>query len=91
MRKRARILVIPMAFALIATSQLPAHAVVGTLFALAAEYIQSEAKIAFETPGHAEWCAQRHARYVAEWNSYPVANGRRRHCASPFYTPPWMK
>ena len=90
MRKTARILAIPLGVAMFATSQLPAHAVVGSVFALTARYVQSEAKIAAETPGHAEWCAQRHAGYVKEWNSYP--NGKsRRHCASPLYTPPWMK
>jgi len=83
-------LALPLAAALFVAGHASANAQVGLLI-LADNYIKKQSKVAANTPGHTAWCARKHAGYRKEWNSYPRGNGRRRHCASPYYTPPWMK
>ena len=89
MRKYNIILFIT-ASAMVFSVQPSAHAFIG-LFSLADRVIKKEAKIALQTPNHAQWCAKKHPGYRAKWNNYRIANGRVRYCASPYYTPPWKK
>jgi hypothetical protein len=79
-----------LAIAFLALFQAPAHAFIGVLM-MADAWVKKEAKIALATPGHVEWCAEHHTGYRKEWNNYPIGDGRIKFCASPFYTPPWLK
>ena len=90
MKYRNRMLVAPLAAALLATTIVPANAFI-TPLVLADRFIKAQAKIALETPGHVEWCLQNHPGYRPQWNNYRIANGRVAYCASPYYTPPWMQ
>ena len=84
------IAVLTVACGLLAGSQVPANAFIGALV-LADKFIKKEAAIALQTPNHAAWCAKKHPGYRAKWNNYRIPNGRVRYCASPYYSPPWMK
>lgn len=90
MRTKITMLAAPLAFVMLITSQMPANAIVGALMLLD-RYIKKEASIALSTPGHAEWCADKYPGYRKQWNNYRIEEGRVAYCASPFYTPPWMK
>jgi len=87
---KLHILAVPIAIAMLSISYLPAHSFVSALI-LADRYVKNESKIALNTPGHAAWCSRKHPGYRKQWNNYKRPNGRVRHCASPYYTPPWMK
>ena len=67
-----------------------AHAFVGALF-LADRAIEISTKEALAIPEHGDWCAQKHPGYRKQWNNYKLEDGRVRYCASPYYTPPWMR
>lgn len=82
--------VVLLAGAYLISAHAPAQAFVGVLM-LADAWAKKEAKVALDTPGHAEWCAQMHPGYRKEWNNYPIGDGRIRFCASPYYTPPWLQ
>lgn len=85
-----KLLVLPLAAALIAPTVVPANAFI-TVLALADRYIKQQAKVANETPGHIEWCLKNHPGFRPQWNNYRIENGRVAYCASPYYTPPWMQ
>jgi hypothetical protein len=87
---RNAILSASLACAMLSVGAPSAHAFIGT-FILIDSLAKKEAKVALATPGHAEWCAQQHPGYRKQWNNYLVEGGRVQFCASPYYTPPWMK
>lgn len=61
------------------------------LLTMSAKMISDENKRAIATPGHVGWCKANIPGYVAKWNSYKNSVGRVKYCASPYYTPSWMK
>ncbi len=70
-------------------SQLPAQAF--TPLMLIDRFIKKETKMALQTPGHVAWCKKNHPGYRPKWNNYRIANGRVKYCASPYFSPSWMK
>ena len=90
MFKKKHLLTIMAATCLSATMLVPAHAVVAPLV-LADRFIKSETQKAIATPRHVEWCAKKYPGYRPQWNNYKIENGRVAWCASPYYTPAWMR
>ena len=62
-----------------------------SVFMLAERTIKKENAKALATPGHAAWCAKQRPGYRKQWNNWRLPNGRVKYCASPYFTPVWMK
>lgn len=90
MKKFVIVLAAPVAAILLSATVQPAGAVVAPLV-LADRFLKAEAKKAFNTPGHVQWCLKNHPGFRPKWNNYRIENGRVKYCASPYYSPPWMR
>ena len=62
-----------------------------SVFILADRVIKQETAKALATPGHAAWCAKQKPGYRKQWNNWRLPNGRVKYCASPYFSPVWMK
>lgn len=92
MKKFTKRLVLPLALAISAATFVPAQAsgVLGAAIMID-KYLKKEAQVALSTPGHTSWCVQKYPGYRPHINNFIKPNGRVQYCASPYYTPPWMK
>ena len=92
MTKFTKRLAIPLAATIAVLSFAPAQAsgIIGTAM-LIDKYIKKEAEVALNTPGHTAWCQQEYRGYRPHVNNFIKPDGRVQYCASPYYTPPWMK
>lgn len=88
MTRKQLLLAIPAAAFIISASATHSHAIVGALV-LADSFFKSEAKKAYNTPGHAAWCANSRPGFRPEWNNWRTPNGRVTYCSSPYYSLPW--
>ena len=87
----ARHLAILLAATVIMLSTAPAANAFLGVFMLAERTITKESARALATPGHADWCARQQPGYRKQWNNWRLPNGRVKYCASPYFTPLWMK
>jgi len=90
MHLKKSFLIIATMIGLITTFAVPANAFL-TPFVLADRVIKQENKKALATPGHAAWCAKQAPGYRKQWNNWRTPNGRVKYCASPYFTPLWMR
>ena len=60
-------------------------------FMMADRVIQQENAKAAAIPEHGRWCAKQRPGYRKQWNNWRLDNGRVKYCASPYFTPVWMK
>lgn len=87
---RNALLVIGIACGATAGAVSPANAFI-SLFMMADRVVKQENAKALATPGHANWCAKQKPGYRKQWNNWRLPNGRVEYCASPYFTPIWMK
>ena len=83
--------IILLAATVIMLSTAPAANAFLGVFMLAERTITKESARALATPGHADWCARQQPGYRKQWNNWRLPNGRVKYCASPYFTPLWMK
>lgn len=76
--------------AMVLTAPVAANAFL-SVFMMAERTIKKENAKALATPGHAAWCAKHKPGYRKQWNNWRLPNGRVKYCASPYFTPLWMK
>ncbi|MGI9402348.1 MAG: hypothetical protein ACR2O0_13930 [Rhizobiaceae bacterium] len=79
---------IPAAAMVVAATATPSHAFMSA-FVLADKYLKYESKKAYNTPGHAEWCARSKPGFRPQWNNWRTPEGRVTYCSSPYYSLPW--
>lgn len=82
--------VLSIAGILLASQSIPANAQL-SFFMMADRIVKNETAKAIATPGHAEWCARQEPGYRKKWNNWRTPNGRVKYCASPYFTPVWMR
>lgn len=92
MRISNTMMALPVALAIAVASHVPASAsgIIG-IGILVDKYLKQEAEVALNTPGHTQWCLQKYPGYRPHINNFIKPDGRVQFCASPYYTPPWMR
>jgi hypothetical protein len=90
MKLRQTLVIAAATAGLLLTAALPANAFI-SMFVMADRVIKKENKKALATPGHAAWCAKQAPGFRKQWNNWRTPNGRVKYCASPYFTPLWMR